>query len=159
MLMPVKKRLPLVQWIAFSACLLLIFQQAPAQSADLPDSQELLNGLRVLIWTKPGNPEVVVKLRIHSGSAFDLAGKSGEMALLGDILFPDPATADYFTDQMGGKLNVSVNYDSMTITMRGKAEQVRHRRRPDAGRGATEQRPAGDVTAVVGERIHEHFHL
>ena len=124
--MPVKKRLPLVQWIAFSACLLLIFQQAPAQSADLPDSQELLNGLRVLIWTKPGNPEVVVKLRIHSGSAFDLAGKSGEMALLGDILFPDPATADYFTDQMGGKLNVSVNYDSMTITMRGKAEQVDH---------------------------------
>jgi zinc protease len=72
-------------------------------------------------------PEILkclVKLRIHSGSAFDLAGKSGEMALLGDALFPDPATIEYFSEQMGGRLAVSVNYDSMTITMRGKAEQL-----------------------------------
>lgn len=117
--------LPL-RWIITVVCLLITFHQASAQPADIPESQELLNGLRVLVWTKPGNPEVVVKLRIHSGSAFDLAGKSGEMALLGDVLFPDPATIDYFTEQMGGKLNVSVNYDSMTITMRGKAEQIDH---------------------------------
>ena len=31
------------------------------------------------------------------------------MALLGDLLFPDAATVDYFTDEMGGKLDVSVN--------------------------------------------------
>jgi zinc protease len=83
-----------------------------------------LNGLKILLWPKPGSAQVLVKLRIHSGSAFDLAGKAGEMALLGDVMFPDPATIDYFTEQMGGKLSVAVNYDSMTITMLGKAEQL-----------------------------------
>ena len=48
------------------------------------------------------------------------------MALLGDLLFPDPATLDYFTDEMGGKLNVAVTYDSTTITMVGKADQFDH---------------------------------
>src|SRR5205809_932340 len=97
-----------------------IFGQAPPD----PQREQLLNGLRVLLAIRPGNPDVLVKLRIHSGAAFDLAGKAGEMALLGDLLFPDPATIDYFTEQMGGKLNVAVNYDSMTITMVGKAEQL-----------------------------------
>ena len=115
-----------VLWIAAISFLLLTFQYSAAQPASIPESQELLNGLKILIWEKPGSPEVVLKLRIHSGSAFDLAGKSGEMALLGDVLFPDPATVDYFTEQMGGKLNVSVNYDSINITMRGKADQVDH---------------------------------
>jgi zinc protease len=45
------------------------------------------------------------------------------MALLGDLLFPDPATVDFFTDEMGGKLNVSVTYDSTTITMVGKVAE------------------------------------
>src|SRR4029079_57126 len=78
----------------------------------------------ILFWPKPGSSEVLLKLRIHSGSAFDLAGKSGQMALLGDIMFPDPATVDYFTEQMGGKLNVNVTYDSVTITLLGKADQL-----------------------------------
>jgi zinc protease len=84
----------------------------------------LLNGLRLLLWLKPGSPEVILKLRINSGAAFDLAGKSGQMALLGDILFPDAATVDYFTDEMGGKLDVSVTYDSTTITMVGRAAEL-----------------------------------
>jgi len=95
-------------------------QTSPAQ----PESEELLNGLRILLWSKPGSPDIILKLRINSGAAFDLSGKSGQMALLGDVLFPDPATVDYFTDEMGGKLNVSVNYDSTTITMVGKAAQL-----------------------------------
>src|SRR4029078_9130610 len=57
---------------------------------------------------------------------FDLSGKSGQMALLGDLLFPDPATVDYFTDEMGGKLDGRVTYDSTTITMVGKADQLEH---------------------------------
>src|SRR5690349_19639307 len=105
--------------ILFSA--LPLSAQAPAQQ---PDREQLLNGLRLLFWLKPGSPEVILKLRINSGAAFDLAGKSGEMALLGDMLFPDPATVDYFTDEMGGKLNVSVTYDSTTITMVGKASEL-----------------------------------
>lgn len=101
----------------------LLTQPASAQSAKEPEREQLLNGLKLLIWEQPGSPELVVKLRINSGAAFDLAGKSGQMALLGDLLFPDAATIDYFTDELGGKLDVSVNYDSMTITMVGKAAE------------------------------------
>src|ERR1041384_393919 len=106
--------------------LLIGLLSAPAfpQAASQPEREQLLNGLRLMFWLQPGNPDVTLKLRINSGAAFDLAGKSGQMALLGDILFPDPATVDYFTDEMGGKLNVSVTYDSTTITMVGKASEL-----------------------------------
>ncbi len=96
------------------------FSQAPAE----PEREQLLNGLRLLFWLKPGSPEVILKLRINSGAAFDLSGKAGQMAMLGDLLFPDPATIDYFTDEMGGKLDVKVTYDSTTITMVGKADEL-----------------------------------
>src|SRR5580765_4855881 len=88
------------RWIAASVCLLASLSQALAQTTSIPESEELLNGLKILFWAKPGSPDVLIKLRIHSGSAFDLAGKSGQMALLGDILFPDPETVDFFNDQM-----------------------------------------------------------
>jgi len=39
------------------------------------------------------------------------------------VLFPDPDTIDFFTTEMGGKLNVTVTYDSTTITMVGKANE------------------------------------
>src|SRR5678815_4990019 len=104
-------------------CALSLCGQTPAPQ---PEREQLLNGLRLLFWLKPGHPEVILKLRINSGAAFDLSGKSGQTALLGDLLFPDPATIDYFTDEMGGKLNVNVTYDSTTITMVGKADQLEH---------------------------------
>lgn len=104
-------------------CLLLAasstFPQAPAQ----PEREQLLNGLRLMFWLKPGSPDVILKLRVNSGAAFDLSGKSGQMALLGDILFPDAATVDFFTDEMGGKLDVNVSYDATTITMVGKVAE------------------------------------
>ena len=103
--------------------LLLLVQPALPQAANEPEREQLLNGLRLLLWPKPGSSEVLLKLRINSGAAFDLAGKSGQMALLGDLLFPDPDTVDFFTDEMGGKLEVAVNYDSTTITMIGKVNQ------------------------------------
>jgi zinc protease len=107
---------------------IILFSVLPlhAQTPTQPEREQLLNGLRLLFFLKPGDPEVVLKLRINSGAAFDLSGKSGQMALLGDLLFPDPATVDYFTDEMGGKLDVSVTYDSTTITMIGKADQLEH---------------------------------
>jgi len=104
-------------------CLLLLVQPAIPQTQSGPEREQLLNGLRLLFWEKPGSPDVLLKLRINSGAAFDLAGKSGQMALLGDLLFPDPDTVDFFTDEMGGKLNVTVNYDSTTITLVGKVSE------------------------------------
>lgn len=110
--------------IALLLLLAWVAQPALSQTAREPQREQLLNGLKLLIWPQPGSSELVVKLRLNSGAAFDLAGKSGQMALLGDLLFPDPATVDYFTDELGGKLEVSVNYDSMTITMVGKASEL-----------------------------------
>ena len=114
----------LISRVAATICLLVTLQPINAQPTAVPETQELLNGLKILFWPQPGSPDVLVKLRIHSGSAFDLSGKAGEIALLGDVLFPNPETLEFFTEQMGGKLTVSVNYDSITITMLGKAEQL-----------------------------------
>ena len=102
-----------------SLCYATVLAQAPME----PERNRLLNGLRVLIWSRPGEQDVVLKLRVHSGSAFDLAGKAGSMALLGDILFPDPTTREYFTEEMQGRLIVTTNYDSLTITMQGRTSE------------------------------------
>ena len=91
-----------------------------AQTSE-PHRDQLLNGLRILLWSRPGDQNVLLKLRIHSGAAFDMAGKAGTMALLGDALFPDAATHDYFTEEMGGRLNVDTDYDSINITLQGRA--------------------------------------
>lgn len=107
----------------FVLCLLLVVPAVPAQSSNEPQREQLLNGLRVMLWERPGSSEVLLKLRINSGAAFDLSGKSGQMALLGDLLFPDANTAEYFRDEMEGKLEVAVNYDSTTITMVGKTSE------------------------------------
>ena len=103
-------------------CLILIQASASAQVPVEPEHARLLNGLRVLIWSRPGDHDVLLKLRVHSGAAFDLAGKAGSMALLGDILFPDPTAREYFTE-MQGRLNVTTDYDSLTITMQGRAHE------------------------------------
>jgi zinc protease len=99
--------------------------QAPAQAQLLtpPERFELLNGLRVVLLSRPGDQDVLLKLRIHSGAAFDLAGKGGSMALLGDLLFPDPATREYFTEEMQGRLNVATDYDSITVTLQGRTRE------------------------------------
>lgn len=94
-----------------------------AQLSSEPDRAQLLNGLQVVLLPRPGEQDVLVKLRIHSGAAFDLAGKAGSAALLGDLLFPDPSTREYFTEEMQGRLNVATDYDSITITMQGRARE------------------------------------
>ena len=88
-----------------------------------PQRTQLLNGLRVVHLPKTGDQNVLIKLRIHSGAAFDLAAKEGTLALLGDILFPDPNVREYFTEEMGGRLNIRTNYDSITISMQGRASE------------------------------------
>lgn len=105
-------------------CVLVVLQAVvPAQIPMEPERARLLNGLRVLIWSRSGDQDVLLKLRVHSGAAFDLAGKAGTMALLGDLLFPDQTTREYFTEEMQGRLNVTTDYDSLTITMQGRANE------------------------------------
>ena len=97
---------------------------APAQAVPTPEREQLLNGLVILFGPQPGDQNVVLKLRLHSGAAFDLAGKAGTMALLGDALFPDPATREYVSEQLGGRLDVSTSYDSIDVTISGKASEL-----------------------------------
>lgn len=88
-----------------------------------PRREQLLNGLKLLLLPRQGDTEVFLKLRIKSGAAFDLAGKEGVMALLGDALFPDPATRQYVTEELGGRLEVTTGYDSIDITLSGHAAE------------------------------------
>jgi predicted Zn-dependent peptidase len=93
---------------------------APAQSGPEPRREQLLNGLRILLWSRPADQNVLVKLRVHSGAAFDLAGKEGLMATLTDAMF-DQQTRDYVTEELGGRIEVTLGYDTIDITLAGRA--------------------------------------
>ena len=74
--MPMPVIIRVFRGLAASALLVvLLVQPALSQLPKEPEREELLNGLRVLVWSQPGSPELLVKLRINSGAAFDLAGK------------------------------------------------------------------------------------
>jgi zinc protease len=105
--------------LALMLCLIPV--KGSAQSLPELHHEQLLNGLRVLLWSRPGDANVYLKLRIHSGAAFDLAGRSGMMALLSDALFSDPTTREYFTDELGGRVEVTSDYDAINVTLTGRA--------------------------------------
>lgn len=92
-----------------------------AQTATFPTPREdkLLNGLRILVWNEPQASKITLKLRIHSGSAFDLQGKEGTMALLSEILFPNEAAKEYFTEDLNGSFEIFSNYDYIQIDLSG----------------------------------------
>jgi predicted Zn-dependent peptidase len=113
---------------AFILAFFLVFSslaplQSRAQGVPEPKRERLLNGLRVLLWVRPGSPDVTLKLRIHSGAAFDLADKAGTMALLGDSLFPDPTTREFITGELKGSLEVVTDYDAINVTLAGRAAE------------------------------------
>jgi zinc protease len=116
-----------VKLLTFAAALAFACQAAlPARAqspAPEPRREQLLNGLRVLIVERPGDAKVWMKLRVHSGAAFDLANKEGTMALLSDALFPDASTAQYVSEELGGQLDVRTTYDSVDVTLSGNATE------------------------------------
>jgi zinc protease len=94
-----------------------------AQTPPEPYRESLLNGLKVLTWYEPNNPKVYVKLRIHSGAAFDPVGEAGTMALLSDVFFPEDELKTFFVDELEGELSVSIDQDSITISASGNASE------------------------------------
>lgn len=113
--------------IVFALAFLIAFaavKVASAQSQKEPKRHQLLNNLRLLVWSEPAAANVLVKLRIHSGAAFDPREKAGAMRLLADSLFPDETVNNYFTEDLGGKLSVESNYDFIEITASGKSENL-----------------------------------
>ncbi len=108
----------LIALIAFAAT-----SVARAQNLVEPRQDQLLNGLKVLVWSEPKSESVTVRLRVHAGAAFDPAGKPGVTKLLGDILFPEEGTKDFFQEELGGKLEVVSNYNFIEITASGKSSE------------------------------------
>ncbi|MBS1797689.1 MAG: insulinase family protein [Acidobacteria bacterium] len=88
-----------------------------------PREEKLLNGTKLLVWNDPAAPKVAVKIRIHSGSAFDPQGKEGTMQLLADILFPNQSTREFFTEDLNGSFEIFCNYDFIQINTTADADK------------------------------------
>lgn len=99
------------------------FSLAQTNKLSEPRQEKLLNGLKVLTFSEPNADKVTLKLRIHSGSAFDPQNKEGTMALLGDILFPSEAAKDFFSEDLGGSLEVESTYDYIQITAASNSDK------------------------------------
>lgn len=96
---------------------------ASPENLPQPRQEQLLNNLKVLVWSEPASESVTLKLRIHGGAAFDIKGKEGAVQLLADVLFPDVQTKQFFEQELGGSLAVECNYDFIEITVRGRAAE------------------------------------
>jgi predicted Zn-dependent peptidase len=84
----------------------------------------LLNGFKVLVWSDPTAEKVTIKLRIHSGAAFDPKDKMGVMALLAEFFFPTEQAKAFFTEDLEGSLEITSNYDYLQITATGKSTEI-----------------------------------
>ncbi|MGH9818874.1 MAG: hypothetical protein ACRD43_01795, partial [Pyrinomonadaceae bacterium] len=80
-----------------------------------PRQEKLLNGLKILMWNDANAAKVGLKIRIHSGSAFDPQGKEGVMRILAENIFPTPESRDFFKEDLGGSLEIIDNYDYIQI--------------------------------------------
>ena len=89
-----------------------------------PVREQLLNGLKVLVWPDSSSDRAVVKLRIHAGSAFDPQGKEGVMQLLADNLFPNPAIKEFFAEDLGGSLEIVTTYDYIQVNASSKPDEL-----------------------------------
>ena len=112
----------------FTILILVLFQFASICSAQTvkfsePRQEKLLNGMKLLVWNEPNAEKVTVKLRIHSGSAFDPQGKEGVMALLADALFPNESQKEFFAEDLDGSLEVTSNFDYIQINATGNSDQ------------------------------------
>ncbi|HVG38776.1 MAG TPA: insulinase family protein, partial [Pyrinomonadaceae bacterium] len=100
--------------------LLFSAQNLFAQSSPSVRREQLLNGLNVLLLPHSGEAKFLLKLQIKSGAAFDLAGKEGTMALLGDTLVPDQNAREDIAESMDGSIDVSTTYDAINLTITGR---------------------------------------
>jgi predicted Zn-dependent peptidase len=96
---------------------------ANAQSKP-PKEERLLNGLKLLMFDAQPDDKVTLKVRIHSGSAFDPQGKEGVMKLLAANIFSNTEAKEYFADQLGGSLDIESNYDYLQVNVTAKPEKL-----------------------------------
>jgi len=114
------KKLTILVLVLFQFSSVLFAQTAKFSE---PRQEKLLNGLKLLVWNEPKAEKITVKLRIHSGSAFDPQGKEGVMALLADALFPNESQKEFFAEDLGGSLEITSNFDYIQINATGNSDQ------------------------------------
>ena len=109
----------------FSACAVILAAALSvfAQRPQAPKQEKLLNGMKLLIWNDPSAANVSVKVRVHSGTAFDPQGKEGVMSLLAESFFPNEGTREFYRDDLGGDLDVTANYDYIQVNASSKPDQ------------------------------------
>jgi predicted Zn-dependent peptidase len=110
--------------IALIALLAIFAGSALGQTIGDPREERLLNGLKLLMFDAPASDKVTVKIRIHAGSAFDPQGKEGTMRLLAASIFPTPEAREYFSEQLGGGVQVETNYDYIQINASSTPENL-----------------------------------
>jgi predicted Zn-dependent peptidase len=88
-----------------------------------PRQEKLLNGLKVLMWSDPSAQNVSVKIRFHSGSSFDPQDKEGLMQILAENIFPNDVVKEFFTEDLGGSVEVLTNFDYIQINAAAKPEE------------------------------------
>lgn len=114
------------KYFTFSLFVLLaatLLISAQTQTFPAPREGKLLNGTKLLVWNDKNTDKVFVKIRIHSGSAFDPLGKEGVMQMLSDILFPVETTREFFTEDLNGSFDIVTNYDYIQINASGDADK------------------------------------
>ncbi len=113
------------RFTVFSLLLFILTNLSFAQNINFPEPREekLLNGLKVLVWNQPNTGKVTVKIRVHSGSAFDPQDKMGTMVLLGDILLPEEGIRQFFEEDLEGTLEIVNTYDYLQINATAKADE------------------------------------
>lgn len=94
-----------------------------AQTTEAPSETRMLNGLRVLVFRTP-DPIVTVKLRIHAGASFDMAGKEGTMRLLTEILFPSEEFRNFIKEDFGKDLVLRTSYDFIEIETGSSPDKI-----------------------------------
>ena len=116
-----RKFLQKIGFLLVAVAMLVVF--ATAQKLPEPRQERLLNGLKLVMWPDAKADKVWVKIRIHYGSAFDPQGKEGLMKLLADSFFPNESAQEFFTEDLGGSLEIVSNYDYIQVNASSKPDQ------------------------------------
>lgn len=110
--------------LALSALFLGTALSVSSQNLPMPKQERLLNGLKLLMWSDPAANKVTVKIRIHSGTAFDPQGKEGVMSLLAESFFPTEAARNFYREDLGGSLQVTANYDYIQVSASSRPDAM-----------------------------------
>ena len=103
--------------------MLLIGTTAHAQAPQPPEREQLLNGLRLMFWLKPGSPDVILKLRINSGAAFDLVKYlASELRIVALLINGERSVADDRDSLVGRRDEILPN----EVLVSGKQRNIRH---------------------------------